>query len=236
MTIFNLYCDESCHLEHDQHRAMVLGTLCCPDERRKLVGERFKALKSKHGIGPHVEVKWVKVSPAKIEFYLELVDLFFESNELTFRAVIIPDKTVLKHAAFTQTHDEFYYKMWYLTLTHVLSRKHRYQIYLDKKDTRSEARAHKLCEVLSNSKLDFKGEIIARVQHVQSHEVPLMQIADLLIGATSYANRGITTSAAKQAVIERIRKHSHLRLTQTTLLKEEKLNLFVWQSNFGVPQ
>lgn len=212
---------------------MVLGALSCPEERRKSISERVKALKSRHGIGPGVEAKWVKVSPAKIEFYLELIDLFFDIDALTFRAVIVPDKTVLKHGHFSQTHDEFYYKMWYLTLTPLLSRRHQYQIYLDKKDTRSEARARKLCEVLSNSKLDFKGEIIRRVQHVHSHEVPLFQIADLLIGATSYANRKLASSEAKRAVVERIRHHSHLRLTQTTLLKEEKLNLLVWQPSLG---
>lgn len=233
MTVFNLYCDESCHLEHDNHKSMVLGTLVCPEHRRKLMGVKLKELKAKHGIGPDVEVKWIKVAPKKLQFYLELIDLFFDSADLAFRAVIVPDKTVLKHDEFTQTHDEFYYKMWYLTLTHILSRTHRYHIYLDKKDTRSEARARKLCEVLSNGKLDFKGEIINRVQHVHSHEVPLFQLADVLIGATSYANRGLTSSKAKLAVIEKIRERSRLRLTQTTLLKEEKLNLLVWQPNTG---
>jgi hypothetical protein len=233
MSVFNLYCDESCHLERDGQSAMVLGALSCPEERRKSISARVKALKSRHGIGSGVETKWVKVSPAKIGFYLELIDLFFDIDALTFRAVIVPDKTVLRHDHFSQTHDEFYYKMWYLTLTQLLSRRHQYQIYLDKKDTRSEARARKLCEVLSNSRLDFRGEIIRRVQHVHSHEVPLFQIADVLIGATSYANRGLASSEAKQAVVERIRHHSHLRLTQTTLLKEEKLNLLVWQPSLG---
>ena len=234
MSTINFYCDESCHLENDGQSAMVLGALCCPEDRRKVVSERIKIVKARHGIGSNVEVKWVKVSPQKLNLYLELVDLFFESPELSFRAVVVPDKSVLRHDSFLQTHDEFYYKMWYLTLTSLLSRKHRYQIYLDKKDTRSENRARKLCEILSNGKLDFKGEIISRVQHVHSDEVPLFQLADLLIGAISYANRGLATSEAKLALIERIRQKSRLRLTHTTLLKEEKLNLLVWQPNGGV--
>lgn len=233
MSVFNLYCDESCHLENDGQTAMVLGALSCPDQLRKSIGERIKALKARHGIGPGVEAKWVKVSPSKVAFYEELIDFFFDIDELTFRAVIIPNKLILRHGDFGQSHDEFYYKMWYLTLTQLLSRRHRYHIYLDKKDTRSEARAKKLCEVLGNSKLDFKGEIIGRVQHVQSHEVPLFQLADLLIGATSYANRRLATSEAKQSVIERLRHRSRLSLTQTTLLKEEKLNLLVWQPGMG---
>ncbi|MBF6990942.1 DUF3800 domain-containing protein [Cupriavidus sp. IK-TO18] len=229
MSVINLYCDESCHLENDGQPAMVLGVLSCPDDRRKVVGRRIKALKAKHGISPSVEVKWGSVSPKKLQLYLDLVDLFFDSTELSFRAIVVPDKKQLNHAGFNQTHDEFYYKMWYQTLVPLLSRTRQFQIYLDKKDTRSEGRARKLCEVLCNSQLDFTGEIISRVQHVHSHEVPLFQLADLLIGAVSYVNRGLSTSDAKLEVIKRIRERSALTLKQTTLLREEKLNLLVWR-------
>ncbi len=28
--VFNIYCDESCHLEHDREKVMVLGAVWCP--------------------------------------------------------------------------------------------------------------------------------------------------------------------------------------------------------------
>ena len=28
--VFNIYCDESCHLEHDRQQVMVLGAIWCP--------------------------------------------------------------------------------------------------------------------------------------------------------------------------------------------------------------
>ena len=31
--IFNVYCDESCHLEHDRQKVMVLGAIWCPLEK-----------------------------------------------------------------------------------------------------------------------------------------------------------------------------------------------------------
>ena len=31
--IYNVYYDESCHLEHDRQKAMVLGAVWCPLER-----------------------------------------------------------------------------------------------------------------------------------------------------------------------------------------------------------
>ena len=32
---FNIYCDESCHLENDQQKAMVLGLIWCDKTKRK---------------------------------------------------------------------------------------------------------------------------------------------------------------------------------------------------------
>ena len=39
---YNLYCDESCHLENDGQKAMVLGTLIAPEGRRIRLGEELK--------------------------------------------------------------------------------------------------------------------------------------------------------------------------------------------------
>jgi hypothetical protein len=30
---FNIYCDESCYLEHDRQKVMVLGSIWCPLDR-----------------------------------------------------------------------------------------------------------------------------------------------------------------------------------------------------------
>ncbi len=35
--VFNVYCDESCHLENDRQKAMVLGAVWCPlDKTREM--------------------------------------------------------------------------------------------------------------------------------------------------------------------------------------------------------
>ena len=36
----HIYCDESCHLENDGMKAMVLGALWCPASHRKFTQER----------------------------------------------------------------------------------------------------------------------------------------------------------------------------------------------------
>jgi hypothetical protein len=106
-----------------------------------------------------------------------------------------------------------------------------YRIYLDIKDTLSEVKVKKLHQVLCNSKYDFHREIIERVQTVRSHEIEILQLTDLLIGAVAWANRKTTTSPAKSALIDRMRERSGYRLTKTTLLQERKVNLFQWHAS-----
>jgi uncharacterized protein DUF3800 len=226
-TLTNIYCDESCHLEHDGQPLMVLGAVFCEATKTREVAERIREIKERHGLPRGFEIKWTKVSPAKVEFFRDVVDYFFDDDDLHFRA-LIADKSRLHHGAFAQTHDEWYYKMYFSLLKALLSPDQRYHIYLDIKDTRGAAKVGRLHDILCNSMYDFNRRIIGRLQLVRSHEVEQMQLADLLIGAVGYANRGPATSAAKQALVDRVRKRSGYSLRSTTLLREQKLNLFHW--------
>jgi len=228
---YNVYCDESCHLEHDNQQVMVLGAVWCPLEKARELDIAIRGIKQHHGLSPLFEIKWTKVSPAKQDFYLDLVNFFFDSVDLHFRALIVPDKTKLQHGLYHQDHDTWYYKMYFDMLKVILEPDARYRIYLDIKDTRSADKTGKLHDVLCNSMYDFQCEIIERVQTVRSHEIELIQLADLLIGCISYANRGLTGNSAKLALIEQMRARSQYALTKTNLLRENKVNLFVWQAD-----
>jgi hypothetical protein len=229
--VFNVYCDESCHLENDRQEAMVLGAVWCPLEKTREIAVRIREIKAKHGLSPQFEMKWVKVSPAKVQFYLDIMDYFFDDDDLHFRALIVPDKSQLRHEAFQQTHDEWYYKMYFDMLKVILYPDARYRIYLDYKDTQGATKVERLHEVLCNNMYDFSRRIIERVQLVRSHEVEILQLADLLTGTVSYVNRGLSTSAAKQRLVDRMRERSGYKLTQTTLLWESKVNLFHWHAS-----
>lgn len=225
----NLYCDESCHLLNDGQEVMTLGALWCPMDRRREISVRLREIKAKHGIPVSTEIKWVKVSPAKVEFYRDWLDYFFDDDDLHFRAVVIGRKSELRHEDFSQTHDEWYYKMLFTLVSPLLSPGKCHRIYIDHKDTRSAAKAYKLHEVLCNSRLDFDRRIIERVQPVSSRESELLQLCDLLIGAVGYVNRGLATSPAKRRLVERMRERSGLNLMQSSLLGATKVNLFHWE-------
>ncbi len=226
--IINVYCDESCHLENDHQQAMVLGAVWCPKDRASQATERLREIKARHGLAHGFEVKWTKVSPAKAQFYLDLVDYFFDDDDLHFRALIVPDKGLLQHAAFHQTHDDWYYKMYFDLLKALINPGCRYHIYVDLKDTRGKVKVAKLRDVLTHAHYDFSRSIVERIQTVRSHEVALVQLADLLIGAVSYINRGLASNEGKVRIVDRLRERSHYSLTRTTLLREDKVNLLRW--------
>lgn len=225
-----MYCDESNHLENSPVNIMVLGAVYCPKEKVKEINIRIREIKERHGLSNHFEAKWTKISPSKLDFYQDLVDYFFDNADLHFRGIVI-DKTQLDHAHFSQTHDQWYYKMYFELLSKILEPSQRYNIFLDIKDTQGGKKTKKLHEVLSNNMYDFEKNIIKEVQQVRSNEVEILQITDLLIGALQFANRTDVTSKAKKDIVDRIKDRSGYNLSQSTLFREAKFNIFCWKGH-----
>lgn len=228
MSEYNIYCDESCHLENDHCDVMVLGAVWCQQKKVQQIFQRLREIKIHHGLNKNFELKWTKVSRTKLEYFLDVLDYFFDNGDLNFRALIVPDKSILCHEAHNQTHDTWYFKMYFNMLKIIIDPDDTYNIYLDIKDTRSSQKVAKLHEVLSNANYDFQQTIIKKFQTVRSHEVELVQLTDFLIGIVSYANRGLKTSEAKLKLVSRMKDRSALSLIKSTLVKEKKVNLFKW--------
>ena len=227
---YNIYCDESCHLENDNINVMVLGAIGCAKDKKAEIFKRIREIKAEFGLAPNFEIKWNKVSPAKKDFYLRLIDYFFDDEDIHFRALIVPDKSILNHGQFSQTHDDFYYKMYFDLLKTLLTPSNCYNIYIDIKDTRSQCKVLKLTDILRNNHYDYDKKIIRNIQQVKSHEVELLPLADLLSGAIGYNCRGLQTNSAKLTIIKRIQERSKYSLNNSTLYREDKLNLFFWKS------
>ncbi|HBL11899.1 MAG TPA: DUF3800 domain-containing protein, partial [Cyanobacteria bacterium UBA11162] len=43
--VFNVYCDESCHLENDHQLVMVLGAIWCPLDKVQEIAIRLREIK-----------------------------------------------------------------------------------------------------------------------------------------------------------------------------------------------
>lgn len=227
--MINIYCDESCHLRvtennKDEQQIMAIGGITCRSSDLKKINLKIRELRIKHNMFKS-EVKWTKVSKGKLEFYKELINLFFTSKELEFR-IILKDKREIYYDIYD--HDEIYYIMYYYLLREMISINDKNSIYIDKKDTNGGKRIDKLKECLCNQKLDFDQKLIDKIQIVNSRDCELLQMADILIGAITYVNRKKDSSEAKIEIVNYIKNKSGLTLTRTVPSSNRKFNIFVW--------
>ena len=232
--MINVYCDESCHLEYDRESIMLLGGLSCPQDKVKIVSNEIRNLKEKHNLSRAFEIKWTKVSPGKVGFYLELLNYFWENQHLCFRAVVA-NKTGLDNEGFNQTYDDWYYKMYYLLLSKMIDPLQQYNVYVDIKDTNGGPKIRVLKTILDNFLYKFREDCLNNIQIIKSNESELLQLNDFLLGIIGYKNRFLKDptmqkeySDAKVQLCEKLIELSGRTLIYKTPLAESKLNLFFW--------
>jgi len=234
MEQINYYCDESCHLplfdkNKDNQIAMVLGTVHCNIKYIEEVKNGIKKIKEKHNIPHYYEIKWTKVSKGEKNYYIDLVNYFFNNDQLGFRCIIARDKNRFDYNIYS--HDELYYIMYYFLLDKLINKNHINNIYLDKKDTQGKPKVAKLKKYLKN-RYSYYINAIGKVQITNSNDIILMQLTDLLIGAIGYYNRGLQTNETKLEIIDIIQSKINHQLSITTpSLREKKFNVFYWKDN-----
>ena len=231
--MINIYCDESCHLEHDNAKAMLLGAISCNARDKVKFNNLIREIKIKHGLSPRCEIKWTGVSQSKLSYYLELIDTFYEAKYLSFRVVVIKDKALLNNQKYNDgDHDLFYSKAYYYLLVPFIQNGDKYRIFVDIKDTLGGPRLSLLRDVLCNSKHDFNQDLVSQINQIRSHESELLQLTDLLIGAIGYYHNercgAQGSSKAKNAVVNRLCEYYGKSITEGTSKTAEKLNVFLW--------
>lgn len=226
---YNIYCDESCHLLDDQNKTFVLGAIWVEKEKTQKIFQDLRALKAKHNLSPTFEAKWTKVSIGKVDYYCDLVRYFFDTPELHFRGVVVPDKTILNHSAYGQDHNTWYYKMFYLLLNVVVKSNEpsEYNLYLDIKDTRSHLKVLELKRILNIANSN-EGSV-AKAQQIRSHEIELVQLVDMLIGALAYKHRSLEDNTGKRKVIEVIETSVGRTMMNSSAFSESKFNVLIWK-------
>jgi hypothetical protein len=229
--LYNVYCDESCHLQKDSSNVMVLGAMYCPNEKKNKIYEDIRAIKEKHGLSSRLEIKWTKVSESKIDFYLELLAFFWNNDDLHYRGLVATGKDKLNCTKYHDgDYDLWYYKMYFRTLDPIIRQEHEYRILVDMKDTRGGKHVQKLKQVLCNNIYDFNGEVITHVGQINSKESEILQLADLINGALAYHYRGlednINSNMGKVDFVKVLQKKQNI--DKRTSRYASKFNLFVW--------
>jgi len=224
----NIYCDESRHTSDAADRYLVIGALSCPREAKPAIVHDLHLLQARHSA--RGEFGWNKVAPGKAAFFEDLTRLFLDRPELRFRC-LVADRSQFKHDEFNDGDKELgFYKLYYQTLVHWLEPGNTYHIYLDWQQNACQARFADLREILGR-KLSGRAKL-ACLEPASSHELPLLQLTDLLIGAVGYAWNQRGASDAKLAFCARlaagIGKNS-LAFSSPWKNSDPKFNVFNWQ-------
>jgi hypothetical protein len=232
---YNIYIDESCHLENDKQPLMCIGYTKIASKDYTYLKEAIKTLKLKHK--SPTEIKWNKLSYSRLELYKELIDFFFD-NEIQFRAILVKNKNQLDHSKYNKgDHNSFYYTLVFLLLrnpwVNYIETPHK--VVLDIKDTRGKERLNILdtrlnAEYHEKYKRDSPFNFF---QHIRSDENEFLQLADFFIGAITYKARKLHkkqgASQVKREIVEYIEKKSGYVIHDGTPPFEEKFNIFDFQ-------
>lgn len=224
---YNIYCDESCHLENDASKIMVVGCIWCPQNKVDFISKEIRTIKKKYKA--QGEIKWKKVSKSRATFFESVVEYFLQNENLHFRGIVVDDKNKLNHQFYNKgDHNAFYYKLYYQLLKIIISLPNTYNIFADYKDTHSFDSLQILRKILCSTFYDFDNRYIQICQPVKSTESELLQMTDLLIGAISYINRGLSGNPTKLGIINMLESSLSQSLKKTTPPWEEKFNLFIF--------
>lgn len=223
---FDVYCDESrpdlfCS-KKPLANFVVIGSLWLQTEDRQKSKDAIHALRNRYKVGG--EFKWQKVSPSKSEFYLRLVDFFFDQGDrMRFRCIAV-DRNKINLLHYHENDQELgFYKFYYQMLHHWILDCNDYGVFCDFKLNREMQRLPDLHRCLRYANL---SSTISKVQATRSEESVLIQLADVLTGAASARiNRSLREGTAKESLVRHIEDKLG-RAIAHTWRSEQKFNVF----------
>ncbi|TDP74084.1 DUF3800 domain-containing protein [Roseateles toxinivorans] len=188
MEMLDVYGDESCT---NGHRYLCLGALAIRRALVPLALEQLAAVRQRHNT--HGEVKWSKVSGAKLAFYRDYVDVFFEASrqdDMHFRALYV-DTHTFDHHRFNGGQAEIgFNKLIYQLLLHKFGRKygerHGIEVFLDDRTTKHNP--EELRPMLNNHlcQFDITSMPFKRIRFKNSKNCDLIQLNDVLLGVIGF--------------------------------------------------
>ncbi len=223
---FEVYCDEAMPdlftSRKKGGRYLMIGSLWLPSELKSKLKDKIKGLRERHNTWG--EIKWTKVSPSRLPFYLDLIDLFESYGmDLRFRCIAV-DSTQVDMRWHDSDEELGFYKFYYQLLHHWILDFNEYRIFCDTKTNRDPNRLQVLRRCLSSANLSAN---IPLVQSLPSKQVVLIQLCDLLLGAaSSRLNLTLQPDGAKEQVVRRLESHLGIERIGPTHRGAEKFNVF----------
>lgn len=223
---FNVYCDESYQdclrgKDHNDVQYMVIGAIWLPKEDSEKLKKEIAELKVKHN--SRGELKWSKVSGSRLDFYKDIIDLFWSyGNTVRFRCIIV-DKDKIMWDRHDNDAELGFYKFYYQMLHHWIEMYNEYTIYCDKKINRRKNNLFVLEEFLEKANI---YAVINGVYPAESKEMAILQFADFFIGMTAAkVNKTVGEKSPKMQLIEYLEKKMGRQICET-YKSEQKFNVF----------
>lgn len=177
-----VYCDESRHNGATDHRYMAIGGLWVPKGRRLEISRGLRDLCRKRGLNG--EIKWSKVSTARLEDYKTLVDYFFSTQALQYRVIVVDQSKVDSEKFHGGDAELGFYKFYYQMLKSWIHQGNEYVILLDFKRNKNGNRYSDLRRILGR-RARVAGAVIRELTVIDSGQSPLAQLCDLLTGSVA---------------------------------------------------
>lgn len=207
------YIDESNYLSY-QKGQMIIGGFIVPDNLKKEVSAKIKAIKIKHGLKSTFELKWTKVSMKTLPLYIDVFKLMWEYSEIKIR-IVIASKPEIRASSN--------YATWYTRLHYTLFSNSPYDfntVLSDIKGGQSEQELGKTAEISRK-----------QISYIDSCRNNIIQATDILIGAIHGALSNVEIkNEAKLLLAKAIQKNINLK-ESTPLDKNLKFNIFYWGFN-----
>jgi hypothetical protein len=217
-TVFQIFGDESCTTSAEYR---VQGALWVPKQFMKLVRAELERVRGSYRTGGgRGEIKWHKIRGKRLKpRAVGLVDVFFDSPVaacMRFNSLIVPLKN---DPALSRGQCELgVNKTWWVLLNNRLEPDSHNLIQLDERGGRTQADEETLKRVLNRTSGNTRYTV-GLCRSVQSQSDDLIQLADLLVGATGWDWNGRRTTDTAKAELHR---HICERLGCTTLRRETK--------------
>ncbi len=220
---YEVYCDESCIealFNKKSHAYTVIGGIWIPAEQRVVIKKQIKDIKVRyHKMG---ELKWNKVSPVTKDLYKEIIDLFFNTYNIRFRAITVRTELVDNNVFNNGSGELGFYKFYFQLIQKWLIEGNSYKLFLDHKENAQKSRVQDLCRILRY----VTTANVEMTQSLPSEQSVLIQLADVLTGVVSSAfNNNDDTKDSKLEVRQHVEKYLGHGIIATPP-SEQKFNVF----------
>jgi hypothetical protein len=210
-----LYCDESA--THGSG-GFYFGALICSPVRAMILREGLKKVRVNNNCKR--EMKWTKVSQKMLSAYKAFVDVFFDDPFAYFRILnVIRDVTWRDWAP---NEEQRFFKSYYVFLRRTMRPLCRYGVYLDYKPGKPYQwdKLHFAINAAARRDYELRQKHIHTLKAINSKQEDLLQLADLLLGATN-------SSATASAKVE-LATHVRRRSKETTRSGKQKVKVADW--------